>query len=85
MGAARGGQTVGPLLAGLTLAAVGTGTTFTVGAGLAVVLLGFTVLGLAGQRSSSIEASVASTSSTGTSPLRRDATSPSPSTNTKNG
>jgi MFS family permease len=39
VGAARAGQTVGPLLAGVSLAAVGPSTTFVVGGALAGVLL----------------------------------------------
>lgn len=39
VGAARAGQTVGPLLAGVGIATVGTGTTFVLGGGVALAML----------------------------------------------
>lgn len=75
--AARAGQTVGPIVAAGTLAAVGTGSTFALGAGLTVALLGYA--------SVVRDRRVSAMTSTSSSPVARDATRPSPSTNTKNG
>ncbi|HEX9994597.1 MAG TPA: MFS transporter [Acidimicrobiales bacterium] len=77
VGAARAGQTVGPMVAAGTLATVGTGTTFALGSGLSVALLGYASL-VRDRR-------VSARTSTSSSPVARDATRPSPSTNTKNG
>lgn len=81
---ARAGQTVGPMLAAPTLAVVGTGPTFVFGAGLCVLLFGL-VAATSRRQPATRPARVDSTSSTGSSPVRRSATRPSPSTNTKNG
>jgi MFS family permease len=45
VGAARAGQTLGPLLAGVGLGSIGPGPTFVVGAGLSLVLLAWQALG----------------------------------------
>lgn len=75
--AARAGQTVGPLGAAGTMAAVGTGATFGVGAGVAAAVLAYAFA----TRSRNVD----SISSDSSSPLLRSATRPSASTNTKNG
>lgn len=84
VGAARAGQTVGPMLAGVTLAAVGTGTTFAFGGAVTVALLAYAALAARGQPPAS-DRRVDSTTSTESSPVARDATRPSASTNTKKG